>query len=478
MLTRTNATLLALAILWSADPILAQTLLFAGTRENVNPLTPPGGRCVPPYFNTVTIAPGALSSTGTSNISNFASTQSHCIVSAPPTQIAEGVFEYRFEAGDTIIGTYTGEVSGTGTPGTFNSVENLTITGGTGRFVNATGTITADGVLHLSSGYGNYSGTLEGSITATETTASGQFATAYGSPSAATGEFATAYGAFSYAAGDRSLAVGSFAEASNTGSVALGDNTFASGMASLAVGQNATATAAAATAVGHNSVGSGIGSFAGGVRAQATGIGAVSVGQLSQATAANSTAVGARAWSSLAGSTAIGADAVTTAANQVSLGGTGSSVRVGDIAASTAAQTGTVSVATVDDSGTLGRNTTLIPAVTALQTAAMAQAGQISAMEAAQASLANSVDSLFDLRQLDRRDMRKGIAAAVAMGHASMPSATGRTSYVLNAATFRGEYAIGGSIMHRLSADFGVGAGFSFGGRKNSAVRVGIAGEM
>ena len=104
----------------------AQTLTVTGARENVNPLTPPGGRCVPPYFNTVNIAPGALSSTGTSNISNFTSTQSHCILSQPPTPLEDGRFTYTFEAGDTIFGTYTGDVTNSGMPGIFNAVENLT----------------------------------------------------------------------------------------------------------------------------------------------------------------------------------------------------------------------------------------------------------------------------------------------------------------------------------------------------------------
>jgi autotransporter adhesin len=104
----------------------------------------------------------------------------------------------------------------------------------------------------------------------------------------------------------------------------------------------------------------------------------------------------------------------------------------------------------------------------------------LSALLASQTGLQGRVDDLFDLRRLDRRDTRQGIAAAVAMGHAPMPSEPGRTSYVLNGSTFRGEYAIGGSIMHRLSGDtpFAIGAGFSFAGNKNNAVRVGVAGEF
>ena len=111
----------------AASPASSQSLPFNGTRENVNPVNPPGGRCDPPFFRTVNIAPGALSSTGTSNISNFESTQSHCITSPPPTSIVDGQFTYAFEAGDTIFGTYTGNVATSGTPGTFNAVVASTI---------------------------------------------------------------------------------------------------------------------------------------------------------------------------------------------------------------------------------------------------------------------------------------------------------------------------------------------------------------
>jgi hypothetical protein len=76
--------------------------------------------------------------------------------------------------------------------------------------------------------------------------------------------------------------------------------------------------------------------------------------------------------------------------------------------------------------------------------------------------------------------MKQGIAAAFAMGHAPLPSAPGRTSYVLNGSTFRGEFAIGGSIMHRLNSDtpVAIGVGFAFAGEDNNGVRVGVAGEF
>ena len=87
---------------------------------------------------------------------------------------------------------------------------------------------------------------------------------------------------------------------------------------------------------------------------------------------------------------------------------------------------------------------------------------------------------MFDLRSRDRNDFKRGIAAATAMGQASFPSAPGKTSYVLNGATFRGEAAVGGSLMHRFDTDtpIAVGVGFSFAGKKNNAFRAGVAGEF
>jgi autotransporter adhesin len=87
---------------------------------------------------------------------------------------------------------------------------------------------------------------------------------------------------------------------------------------------------------------------------------------------------------------------------------------------------------------------------------------------------------LFDLRRQDRRDMRQGIAGALAMGNAPMPSQPGRVSYAVNGARFRGENAVGGSMMYRLptKSAMAIGAGFSYAGNRNNGVRVGLAGEF
>ena len=80
----------------------------------------------------------------------------------------------------------------------------------------------------------------------------------------------------------------------------------------------------------------------------------------------------------------------------------------------------------------------------------------------------------------DRIAARKGIAAAVAIGNASMPSAPGRTSYDFNLATFRGQQAVGGSLKHRLSTDdpIAISVGFSIAGRRDNTARIGVSGEF
>ena len=64
--------------------------------------------------------------------------------------------------GDKLFGEGTGQALPSGTPGTLNIVENYTITGGTGRFANASGTITVERVVIQATG--ETSGTLNGNI--------------------------------------------------------------------------------------------------------------------------------------------------------------------------------------------------------------------------------------------------------------------------------------------------------------------------
>jgi autotransporter adhesin len=194
----------------------------------------------------------------------------------------------------------------------------------------------------------------------------------------------------------------------------------------------------------------------------------MSVGARSSANGAAATALGFFASAQFAGSTAIGTNATTTAANQVALGGAGSSVRIGDIASSTAAQTGGLQMVTIDANGVLGRAPIAMEGLgkgpSSMEMIAMS--GRMGALE-------------HQLDGIDRR-FRQGIAATVAMTPVQIPSAPGKFTYALNGAAYRGQYATGGSMMYRLNTKnpMAVGVGFSQAGGKNSSVRVGIAGEF
>ena len=64
--------------------------------------------------------------------------------------------------GDRLFAEGVGQATETGTPGVFNIIENYTITGGTGRFAGATGSITLDRVVDTNTGI--TSGTMTGNI--------------------------------------------------------------------------------------------------------------------------------------------------------------------------------------------------------------------------------------------------------------------------------------------------------------------------
>ncbi|KAF0109509.1 MAG: hemagluttinin-like protein, partial [Hyphomonadaceae bacterium] len=215
------------------------------------------------------------------------------------------------------------------------------------------------------------------------------------------------------------------------------------------------------------------------VAASATGSDAIAIGSASVAAGANSVAIGVGANASQANTTALGVGATTTRAGQVKLGGAGSSVSVGDIVQSTAAQSGTTEVMTVDASGTIGRDTTIRPMLTMHNT-------QISAMQALSAThtmqiaeLQSGQNRLTDMVARNNSEARGGIAAAVALTPASMPSVAGRTAYTVNFGVFHDETAIGASFAHRFDTEkpMALTAGFSSSGNE-SVGRIGIAGEF
>jgi trimeric autotransporter adhesin len=362
-----------------------------------------------------------------------------------------------------------------------------------GQTVQATGvTSTAVGNLAVASdedgvALGDQASALGFHSTAVggESDATGRGAQAFGWQSAATGDLSLASGHQAQATGVRSTAVGKSAVASAINSVAIGNqaSTNSANAASLgtsvavgnlavasdedavAIGDQATASGFHSTAVGGESVASGRGAQAFGWQSRATGNLSLAAGHQANAGGVNATAIGKNANAAFDNSTAVGFGATTTRANQVVLGGTGSSVTVGDIAASTAAQSGATALVTVDASGTLGRDT-------ALTTTLTNAANSITSLQAGQATL-------FDLAEHNRRDIRKaneGVAMALAMDTPAIPqgasfAVSGGVGYYQDKTAVTAAIAAAIGPMSQLSAGVGVGtnsgevgarAGFQF----------------
>ncbi|NNC59699.1 MAG: hypothetical protein HKO05_06880, partial [Erythrobacter sp.] len=217
-----------------------------------------------------------------------------------------------------------------------------------------------------------------------------------------------------------------------------------------------------------------------GTLASTSGPSATAVGRAATASADGSTAVGRGANAGFNNSTAIGSNATTTAASQVTIGGTGSSVRIGDIAASTAAQQGPVEAVTVDGSGTLG--TTAVASAAAVQDirvgmnhiAAVTDA-QFNALTGRVSGLENGLaQTNFRLEELDE-STTGGIAAAMAFG-GTMIVPDSDVSVSVNASTYQGEQGFAGTVTARLAPKVYVSAGVAGSTANNSTGgRVGVA---
>ena len=103
-----------------------------------------------------------------------------------------------------------------------------------------------------------------------------------------------------------------------------------------------------------------------------------------------------------------------------------------------------------------------------------------SAIGALDASLTSGLNNVSNRVSAYRVEARQGIAAAMAMSTAPMPSAPGRTSWTVNAADFAGEIGYGAAVAHRfnMSIPFAVTAAFSSSRSGETGGRIGLAGEF
>lgn len=150
MIAATRLTL-GVAVALMPVPLLAATRLFTATEIHSNPPASPIGRCAP-AASTVDSGPAFGPASGTSDFGGFTSTQSHCIVLPLPASYTDGRFDFAFAAGDDLTGTYFGALTPSGTPGTFTNVQHFAVTGGTGRFAGASGTLLGNGTVRFAPG--------------------------------------------------------------------------------------------------------------------------------------------------------------------------------------------------------------------------------------------------------------------------------------------------------------------------------------
>jgi hypothetical protein len=130
----------------SATVTHADTLTFTGSVDTSNnpPAAPNVGRCgapAPPNL-LVSLNPGS----GISNLGSFTQTLSHCI-NVATGNISNGLFTFDFGGGNTFFGTMAGTITLPPVGGVAPFAETFTLTGGTGLFGGASGTLIASGTV-------------------------------------------------------------------------------------------------------------------------------------------------------------------------------------------------------------------------------------------------------------------------------------------------------------------------------------------
>jgi hypothetical protein len=135
----------ALLCIGSATVAHADVITFIGTRDTVN-----GPRAAPDIVRCGAPAPPnllvILSGTGTSNVGSFTATDSHCLNSATG-EVFNGLFAWDFGGGNTFFGTFLGTLAPLPTPGVLAFSETFTLTGGTGLFAGASGSLLGTGTV-------------------------------------------------------------------------------------------------------------------------------------------------------------------------------------------------------------------------------------------------------------------------------------------------------------------------------------------
>jgi hypothetical protein len=143
-------SLAALICVSSAAIAHADAITFTGTRffpAGFPPATPNPARCGS-GFPLVLTSPHL--GTGNSNLGSFTSTESHC-VNVLTGNVSNGEFTFDFGGGNAFFASYVGTIAGAPLPppppGVADVSFTYTLTGGTGIFSGATGSLIGNGII-------------------------------------------------------------------------------------------------------------------------------------------------------------------------------------------------------------------------------------------------------------------------------------------------------------------------------------------
>ena len=140
------------AVLGAAGPVAAEEQVpFKGRLEGEVAVTP----LAPPLLQVDVGAAG-----NATHLGKFTLDIPHVV--NPATRTAAGTYEFTAANGDKVSAEFTGTATPTATPGVLYIEETVTITGGTGRFAGAMGSITVERWYDTVAG--TTSGSFEGTI--------------------------------------------------------------------------------------------------------------------------------------------------------------------------------------------------------------------------------------------------------------------------------------------------------------------------
>ena len=144
--------IIALAGTTLAAPALAgkKELPFKGTMQSVETYV-----VTPPIMSVTANGSGNATHLGAYTISYEVEVNLETLSGVGSAQIVAA-------NGDILYANISGQATPTGTADVFNVVEEFTVTGGTGRFANASGSFTLDRVVNITTGV--TSGTINGTI--------------------------------------------------------------------------------------------------------------------------------------------------------------------------------------------------------------------------------------------------------------------------------------------------------------------------